>query len=47
MEIQGKTFIVSGGGSGLGKATAQLLAEQGAHIVIADLNPTAGEQAVG
>ncbi len=44
MEIQGKTFIVSGGSSGLGKATAQLLVEQGAHVVLADLNQAAGEQ---
>lgn len=47
MEIQGKTFIISGGGSGLGKATAQLLVEQGAQVVIADLNQTSGEQTAG
>lgn len=45
MEIRGKVFLISGGGSGLGKATAQLLAEYGAHVGIADLNQAAGEQA--
>ncbi|MFO1350295.1 MAG: 3-hydroxyacyl-CoA dehydrogenase [Gammaproteobacteria bacterium] len=39
MQIQGATFIVTGGGSGLGQATAEMLAAQGANIVIADLKP--------
>ena len=38
MEIQGRTFLVAGGGSGLGRATAHGLAEAGANVVIADLN---------
>jgi NAD(P)-dependent dehydrogenase (short-subunit alcohol dehydrogenase family) len=44
MEIRGKTFLVSGGGSGLGKATVQLLAEQDAYVMIADVNQAAGTQ---
>jgi NAD(P)-dependent dehydrogenase (short-subunit alcohol dehydrogenase family) len=43
MEIQGSTFLVSGGGSGLGAATVRTLAEAGASVLIADLNGEAGE----
>jgi NAD(P)-dependent dehydrogenase (short-subunit alcohol dehydrogenase family) len=42
MEISGNTFLVSGGASGLGGATARLLAESGANVVIADLNKEKG-----
>lgn len=42
MEIQGNVFIVTGGGSGLGAATARRLAGQGATVVIADINEEAG-----
>ncbi len=44
MEINGKTFLVSGGGSGLGAATAKLLGASGANVVIADINSETGEQ---
>ena len=43
MKIDGKTFIVSGGGSGLGEATARRLVEAGGRVVIADINPATGE----
>jgi NAD(P)-dependent dehydrogenase (short-subunit alcohol dehydrogenase family) len=43
MEIQNKTFLISGGGSGLGEATVKMLAENGAQVVIADLNRETGE----
>ncbi len=42
MRIEGRTFLVSGGASGLGHATARMLVETGAHVVILDLNPEAG-----
>ncbi len=42
MQISGATFLIAGGGSGLGAATAKLLASKGANIVIADLNAEAG-----
>ena len=35
--VNGKTYIITGGGSGLGEATARLYAEKGANVVIADL----------
>ena len=44
MEVQGKTFLVTGGGSGLGEATVRLLAASGGSVVIADVNRERGEQ---
>ena len=40
MHIRGKTFIVTGGKSGLGEATARLLEAEGARVVVADLPET-------
>jgi NAD(P)-dependent dehydrogenase (short-subunit alcohol dehydrogenase family) len=37
MKVRGRTFLVAGGGSGLGAATAQSLAGEGANVVVADL----------
>jgi NAD(P)-dependent dehydrogenase (short-subunit alcohol dehydrogenase family) len=37
MQVEGRTFLVTGGGSGLGAATARLLVESGANVVVADL----------
>ncbi len=37
MDIAGKTIVVTGGGSGLGAATARMLAGAGAHVVLADI----------
>ena len=38
MEINGISAIVTGGASGLGEATARLLAARGAKVVVADLD---------
>jgi len=43
MEIQGKTALITGGASGLGAATARMLAAAGARVAIADVNETAGK----
>jgi NAD(P)-dependent dehydrogenase (short-subunit alcohol dehydrogenase family) len=43
MQVQGHTFFVSGGASGLGAACVRLLASARARVVIADLNAAAGE----
>ncbi|MDQ4128148.1 MAG: SDR family NAD(P)-dependent oxidoreductase, partial [Actinomycetota bacterium] len=37
MKIEGHTFLVAGGGSGLGGATAHMLVESGANVLVADL----------
>ncbi|GAA0837986.1 3-hydroxyacyl-CoA dehydrogenase [Cupriavidus pauculus] len=42
MDIQGNVFIITGGASGLGAGTAQMLAGAGGKVVIADLNEAAG-----
>ncbi len=42
MLIRAKTFLVTGGGSGLGAAVARMLAGEGANVVIADVNADAG-----
>jgi NAD(P)-dependent dehydrogenase (short-subunit alcohol dehydrogenase family) len=38
-DLKGKTAVVTGGGRGIGLATAQALLECGAHVVIADRDP--------
>lgn len=38
MDLQGQAALVTGGGSGLGEATARELARQGAKVAILDLN---------
>jgi len=43
MQLPGSTFLISGGASGLGAATARLFAASQANVVIADLNTAAGE----
>ena len=46
MEIRGRTFLVTGGGSGLGAATTRLLDRGGANVVVADLKgEAAGDNA--
>ncbi len=44
MDLKGKTIIVTGGGSGLGEATARRFAAAGAKLVIADLNKDTGNK---
>ena len=36
--LEGKTALVTGGASGIGEASARLFAEEGARVVVADLN---------
>jgi NAD(P)-dependent dehydrogenase (short-subunit alcohol dehydrogenase family) len=41
MQIEGKVFLVSGGASGLGATTAQMLVEAGARVMLVDINAQA------
>lgn len=43
-EFQGKVIVVTGGGSGIGKATSLLFAREQSRIVILDWNETAGQE---
>ncbi len=44
-DLNGKLAIVTGSGSGLGRDMARGLAEAGANLIIADLDPDRGEEA--
>jgi NAD(P)-dependent dehydrogenase (short-subunit alcohol dehydrogenase family) len=44
LRVEDSTFFITGGGSGLGAATARLLAQNGASVVLADVNEEAGER---
>jgi NAD(P)-dependent dehydrogenase (short-subunit alcohol dehydrogenase family) len=44
MQIKNTIFLITGGASGLGAATAQMAAANGAKVVIADLQAEAGEK---
>jgi NAD(P)-dependent dehydrogenase (short-subunit alcohol dehydrogenase family) len=46
MRVQNKVAIVTGAGSGIGRATAELLAEEGAKVVVADIDPKGGNETV-
>src|SRR5256712_11977596 len=44
MQIKNSVFIVTGGASGLGAATARMAAENGGKVVIADMPADVGEK---
>lgn len=44
MELNGTSAIITGAASGLGEATARVLAGAGAHVVVADLNSDRGKE---
>ncbi|WP_327256508.1 SDR family oxidoreductase [Streptomyces sp. NBC_01244] len=44
--ISGRAALVLGGGGGIGGAIAQILAEEGVKVAVADINPEAAEQRV-
>ena len=44
--LDGKTALVTGGGSGIGRATSLAYAKDGARVVVADVNVEGGEETV-
>ena len=44
--LAGRTAIITGAASGIGKATAQRLASEGANVVVTDINDAAGQLVV-
>jgi 15-hydroxyprostaglandin dehydrogenase (NAD) len=46
MKLEDKVAVVSGGGSGIGRAAVLALAERGAKIVVADIDDRGGRQTV-
>jgi NAD(P)-dependent dehydrogenase (short-subunit alcohol dehydrogenase family) len=43
LRLEGRTAVVTGGCSGIGLATVRRFAEEGAHVVIGDLDDAAGQ----
>lgn len=46
MRFAGKVVVVTGGASGIGKATAEKFANEGAKVIVADYDPVASERTV-
>ena len=46
MKLNGRVAIVTGAGSGIGRATAILFAKEGARVVVADVDETGGTETV-
>lgn len=47
MGVAGLRFVITGGGTGIGEATARVAAAKGARVMVADLNDETGKRVVG
>jgi NAD(P)-dependent dehydrogenase (short-subunit alcohol dehydrogenase family) len=47
MQLEGKVCVVTGSGSGIGRATVLEMARRGAAVVVSDVNDEAGEATAG
>jgi 3-oxoacyl-[acyl-carrier protein] reductase len=46
MKLAGKVALITGAGSGMGRATALLFAKEGAKVIVSDINPKMGNETV-
>lgn len=46
LRFKGKVVLITGAGSGIGRATARLFAQEGAKVVVADVDPEGGKETV-
>ncbi len=47
MRLEGKVAVITGAGQGIGEAAALLMAEEGARVVVSDVNESTGESVAG
>jgi len=46
MRLEGEVAVITGAGSGIGRATARLFAAEGAHVIVSDIDADGGEGTV-